>query len=305
MNLLIFLLCAALSYATAPLSARFAAAVGAMDYPDNRRKLQLMPTPRLGGLSFFAAFAFFCILFVPKDYAGGVAVLCGGCFIVAAGMLDDTFSLSPRAKLLLQFVGAAIALAFTGVPTRFSLYELVTLDFPFPVAYLFALFRIVLMINAVNFSDGLDGLATGLSIVAFTFLALFAIHIGNRDGAILCLLLCAALLGFLPHNCYHARMYMGDAGSQFLGFAFGVLSLSMSGNVFASETSFFLLIPTADVYFSAARRILRGKSPFAADRGHLHHRLMSRGFTHPQAVYFLVMFAVFFAAAGLAINFYV
>ena len=288
-KLLIFMLLAyGLSYLLTPLTIPLGRAMGAMDIPDGTRKINESAVPRLGGLGFFFAAA--VVLFpLSAESASVAALLASGSVLVAGGVADDTFGAPPAMKLLIQIMAALIAVSFIGIPDSFSFFGV----FVFPLSgifgFLFTVFRIVFMMNAVNFSDGLDGLASGLSVIALTSLSVFGMANFNTYPAIAAIILAAAVLGFMPYNRYHATLFMGDCGSQFLGMAIAILSLgTAAGGRFTFETSLFLAIPTLDTALSVVRRILKRKSPFVADKGHIHHLLLEAGMSHPGAVRLLV-----------------
>ncbi len=289
-----------LSTLLTPATIRLAGITGSIDLPDGKRKLHSTPTARLGGLGFFTAFLLSVLFSSRTLYGYPAALLTGGAVIVAGGVLDDTHSLNPFAKLILQIAAALVGVASMGIPTEFSFLGILRIPLAAPLGLVFAITRIVFSINAVNFCDGLDGLATGLSLVALVSIACLAASAGRTNVALTAIILVFALLGFLPYNRHPAKIYMGDCGSQFLGYAIAILALAARGDGnFAVETVFFLSIPLADTWFSAIRRILSGKSPFSADKGHLHHLMLNRGFSHTGAVKTLVCISGIVAAVTL------
>ena len=299
-----------ISYLLTPLTARLSYATGALDRPDGVRKIHLTDTPRLGGLAFFfAAFISVSLLALHEGInialgEGGFisALLSGGAILCASGVLDDTFGLAPLGKLLLQSAAALVALVFLPLPESVSFFGLVRVPLIGPLGYIFMLIRMILTVNAVNFSDGLDGLASGLSLVALLSLFVFGLANGRTLGACVSLILAAAVLGFLPYNRYRARLYMGDVGSQFLGLSIAIIALSTTRDgSFTLETSLFLFIPMLDTFLSVVRRLLHGRSPFSADKGHLHHLLLARGRSHPAAVRTLVSISALVALLTLAL----
>ena len=290
-----------LSYAMTPAATRLALAMGALDAPDGYRKINERPMPRLGGLGFFVASAL--ILFPAIKESPTVAgLLAGGTVLMVGGVADDTYGLSPSAKLLIQTVASAVALAFTGIPEYLSFFGIFRIALSGGVGALIALVRLVFTVNAVNFTDGLDGLASGISATAFLSLAVYGAHFGSYSSAAAALILAFSVLGFIPHNRYRAKVFMGDCGSQFLGLSIALLSLGVSRDGgFTLETALFLTIPTLDTAFAVIRRTARGKSPFSADKGHLHHLLLRLGFPHPVAVRILVAASALVSAITLVI----
>ncbi len=299
-----------LSYLLTPMTVRLSLATGAVDRPDGKRKIHESDTPRLGGLAFFAA-SFISVLFLVlhehvslSSYDSGFisALLAGGAILAAAGVGDDTFGLSPIGKLTLQVAAAFVAMVFLPMPHQMSFFGIIKIPLVGFLGYALMLVRMIFTVNAVNFSDGLDGLASGLSLVALFSLFIFGWLNGRQLGSSVALILAAAVLGFLPYNRYRAKLYMGDVGSQFLGLSIAILALSTTKDgSFTLETSLFLFIPMLDTVLCVIRRILSGKSPFVADKGHLHHVLLSRGKSHPAAVTLLVCASALIALATLAL----
>lgn len=277
-----------IAYLSTPATIPLCKTIGAIDMPDGVRKINTSPTPRLGGLSFFLAC--FAVL-IPYAAASGyvAALLSGGAIIVSGGVADDVFDMPPRFKLFIQAAAALVTVFFIGLPAEFSFFGLLRIPLVGPIGFLFVVVRLIFTVNAVNFSDGLDGLASGLSATALFALFFYGSANSNTIPAIAALVLGSAVLGFLPYNKYHAKVFMGDSGSQFLGLAIAILSLGNAPDgSFALESSLFLAVPTLDTTLSVTRRILRGKSPFVADKGHLHHVMLERGIPHPLAVNLLV-----------------
>jgi UDP-GlcNAc:undecaprenyl-phosphate GlcNAc-1-phosphate transferase len=148
-----------------------------------------------------------------------------------------------------------------GAPLSFSLFGLITIPLPLAFGIIFGIGRIAFTANAVNFSDGLDGLASGISAVACMAIALYAVKNGRTEQGSSAFILAMAILGFLPYNIYRARVFMGDSGSQFLGLAIAILSLGNApGGNFTLESSLFLAVPTIDTTLSVVRRIIKRKS---------------------------------------------
>ncbi len=291
-----------LTYVLSPLTVPLCALTGALDKPDGIRKLNTHPVPRLGGLAFFASSAFVLLALVGSCPTVG-AILTAGAILMICGVCDDTYGMPWQAKLLSQVCSALVAILIAGVPSELSFFGIITVPLSGAIGFIFVLVRLVFTMNAVNFTDGLDGLAAGISATAFFSLALFGSFNGRWIDARAAFILGAAVLGFLPYNRYKARLFMGDCGSQFLGLSIAMLSLgtSRSGS-FTVETSLFLAIPTLDTIFSVIRRITKGKSPFFADKGHLHHLLLSLGVPHPDASRILVTLSALIALIGLLIT---
>jgi UDP-N-acetylmuramyl pentapeptide phosphotransferase/UDP-N-acetylglucosamine-1-phosphate transferase len=222
--------------------------------------------------------------------------------MLVVGAIDDVFTLPPVVKLCGQ-VAAAIVAYFGGAAME-SIYLpgvgsvlLGWADLPASVIW------IVAIINAINLLDGLDGLAAGVSAVIATAMGAVAFELGNPAFAALCVVVAGASSGFLVHNFHPARIFMGDAGSNFLGLCLGCLSLlgNRKGVAAAGLAASFVILglPMLDMLFSMLRRTMQGRSPFSADRGHLHHMLIATGLSQRRVV--LSLYVVSLALAGLGV----
>lgn len=300
------LLCASaflISYISVPLTVPLCRITGAIDTPDGVRKLNTAPIPRLGGIAIYAAVLIVLFPFISKDETVG-AILAGGAILLAGGVCDDTYDLSPIAKLVIQLSAAAVAIAIAGVPTSFSLLGVFNIPLITPIGFAIVLLRMIFTTNAVNFSDGLDGLASGISVSALFAMAILGQYSGNVYPATAALVIGFAVLGFLPFNKYRARVYMGDCGAQFLGLSIALLSVGTSPRGrYTLESSLFLAVPALDTAVAVVRRILRGKNPLKADRGHLHHLLLDRGVPHPEASRLLTALSALIATGTLLVIF--
>lgn len=280
-------LCAALlAFAMTPIVRVFAVKIKAIDVPQDGRRMHHKPIPRTGGLAIFLSFLISAIGFCSMDREL-VTILIGGGTLVLLGVLDDVYRLNAFVKLAVQIVVALFAVS-----------QGVTIDFiglggsyiPFGVWSIpITVLWIVGLTNAVNFIDGLDGLACGVS--AICSVSLFLVMLLSGSSAAHCLItgiLAGSCLGFLPFNVNPARIFMGDTGALFLGYTLSILSVV---GIFKTDMilAFFIPLsifglPLADTAFAVVRRIAHKKSPFAADRGHLHHKLMDMGFGQKQSV---------------------
>ena len=246
--------------------------------PDFRRKLNTSPVPRLGGIGFFLSFFTVLIIkgvalygFSPLD----ISLLLAGGLSLLFGAVDDFFDLTPLCKLTLQIICAVCAMSLA--PQTYPIY----LALPF----------VLLMMNAYNFIDGLDALAASLSLSSLLFISLSALLFLNTGMGVTPLLLFFSVLGFIPLNAHPASLYMGECGSSTLGVSIAVIMLSLPPPLLLLAVS-FSIIPIFDALVAIPRRLLCGRSPFSADRGHLHHRLLSLGVSHPAAVNFLLLLSV-------------
>lgn len=278
------------------------------------RDVHTAPTPRLGGVAMFlgiiAAFAVastqheFASLFAQRNQMWALLGACG--IIAVVGVLDDLLDLDWMIKLAAQLVASGI-LAWSGIQIV-SLPFGDTLIIGSPVVnFLLTVFLMTLVMNAVNFVDGLDGLVAGVAIIAnslfFIYTRLLNDQIGRVDSVILASLIAIVIVGicvgFLPFNWHRARMFMGDTGALLVGLLMATSTVSVTGQlnpasldqklVLASYIPIILPIavlalPLADFSLAVARRLRAGKSPFTADRLHLHHRLLDMGHSPLQAV---------------------
>ena len=277
----------ALSTTTAliPPLARWAPVLGLTDRP-GPRKVHRAPVPRVGGLAMAVGVLLPALLTVPLIPAVR-GVLLGLLILLIFGLWDDRAVLGYRTK----FVGQVLAVAVCMAVGRVQIGDVTVggLDLlPGPAAWLVTFVFLIGVTNAVNLSDGLDGLAGGMVLLCLCAIALFAAAAGKPNVTSLCLIEGGAVLGFLRFNTHPARIFMGDSGSQVLGFTVGALALlaTQGENATVSPALPLLLLglPILDTLTAMARRIRAGRSPFAADSNHLHHRLLALGFAHREAV---------------------
>ncbi|MBK5966932.1 hypothetical protein CCR95_23395 [Thiocystis minor] len=268
-----------------PPLARYAALLGLVDQP-GERKIHHAIIPRTGGIAIAIGSLTSILLWVPmrQDLAAFLVAL-GLLFVF--GVMDDRFNLHYRIKLLGQFL-AALILTLGG--------DVLIQDIPFfgdgPLAYPLALpltiFVLIGITNAVNLSDGLDGLAGGVSLLALGGLSVLAYQCGDTAALMVAFAIMGATFGFLRFNTNPAQIFMGDTGSQFLGFATGALALIVTQREDSAVSRLIpiliLGVPILDTLTVMIRRIADGRSPFSPDRLHLHHRLLSAGLNQPKAV---------------------
>ena len=262
---------------------------GALDIPDFDRKLNTVPVPRLGGVGFFVAFfislSLKWILSGVASSAESALMLSGGLTLLL-GSADDFFDLSPVVKLSFQIIISLIASAILS-PSESLIYVIIKS------------FYILLLINAFNFIDGLDGLCVGISIASLFFFSLSDLLFLDTGMGVSAILLLFSLVGFVPFNTYPAKLYMGDAGSQTLGLSVAIFSLAFS-NDGLYMTPVFFVIPITDVILTVIRRLCVGKSPLKPDRAHLHHKLLDLGLSHPGAVNLLIFISLFASLLSLS-----
>ena len=262
---------------------------GVFDAPDFTRKLNTVPVPRLGGVAFFLAFFSSLVL---RAYISGAplshldsALISGGGTSLLFGTLDDLRPKAPFPKLAMQLAAALLSAIIL-------LYDATPLEIVLAVIY------IIVLMNAYNLSDGIDGLCSGLSLSALLFLGALSLVFLNTGTAYTAILLFFSLLGFLPYNLERARMYMGDSGSQTLGLSLALISLSLGSGGIPLAPIFFAL-PLLDTALSIGRRLLSGRSPFSADREHIHHRLLDTGLSHSGVCSIMVLLSILLSILAL------
>jgi UDP-GlcNAc:undecaprenyl-phosphate GlcNAc-1-phosphate transferase len=349
--LLIVLVAAGTTFLLATVARELAVRVGAVAHVRDR-DVHAVPIPYFGGLAILGGLTAAFVVASQLPFLGdpqqparlfhdGRAVLLGGLVICAVGVIDDLFELDAITKLAGQVLAAGVIvvqdmqLYWLPIPggattNTFVLDEL--------QAGILTVFVIVVTVNAVNFVDGLDGLAVGVicigAVAFFSYVVLLAV-VNRQTAATTAALLCAALigacLGFLPHNFYPARMFMGDSGSLLIGLMLACSAISLTGQfppaaitegVGGATASLLpallpfvlpvavLVIPFVDLILAVVRRRRAGRSPFAPDKRHLHHRLLEIGHSHRRAVLVMYLWAglvafgvvvVSLAAGGLAL----
>jgi UDP-GlcNAc:undecaprenyl-phosphate GlcNAc-1-phosphate transferase len=263
-----------------PPISRLAVTIGIFDNHDER-KVHIGAIPRLGGIAIFFAVLLATILFGDIDRSAR-GFLAGGVVIFLTGLTDDLSGLTPRKKLLGQFVAALLVTVVGGLCVT-SLGNLFGAG-PIELGYLsvpFTVFAIVGVINAINMMDGLDGLAAGVTAIATATFGILAWYTGNQYLVGACVALLGALIGFLKFNSYPARIFMGDGGSLFLGYCLATFAIHLvergTGPVSPMLPVVILAVPLCDTCYVMIRRLMKHQSVSAPDRSHIHHRLMDIG----------------------------
>ena len=337
--LLVGLTTAALTYLLTGMVRRFATRVGAIATP-RARDVHAIPIPRMGGLAMYLGVAGGMAMAhqLPElrrafEYSlDPLGVLIGGGVIVLIGALDDVFELDAWTKLAGQVMCAGILVIFGVQWTVFwvpwggegdALGQVLVLDTN--QGGLLAVLLVVGMVNAMNFVDGLDGLAGGLGFIAAAATCAFSLgllassdgDVGSYPPALIAATLAGACLGFLPHNFQPARIFMGDSGSMMIGLMLAAASTSASGKIpypaFSGSDTLALLspllvvaavlfVPLLDLMMAVVRRTRRGQSPFAADKMHLHHRLLEIGHSQRRAVLLIYLWAGLLAFGAVSLT---
>ncbi|MFZ1804329.1 MAG: MraY family glycosyltransferase, partial [Nitrospira sp.] len=252
-----------------------------VDLP-GERKIHHHPIPSVGGIA-FAIGSFASILWWGPQSQTKISILLGGLIILGFGVWDDRVDLSPRVKFLGQLLAALVIVFVGGI--RFESFPVLAPDaLPFWIGAPLTLFFLMAVSNAVNLTDGLDGLAGGLSFLTLCGIGYLAYLSNDITVLSLTVPLLGGVLGFLRYNTYPARIFMGDGGSQLLGFMMGVLAILLTDSTrgpFSPALALFLLgLPFLDTLGVAGQRLAEGRSPFVGDRTHVHHKLMRVGLSH-------------------------
>jgi UDP-GlcNAc:undecaprenyl-phosphate GlcNAc-1-phosphate transferase len=314
-----FVVAAAIAAAVTPLAARLARRIGAVDTP-RERGLAIRETPLLGGLAILVAVLVSAAIWMPavitlphtahsRAGSGGTVhiwvVFLGAALIALIGALDDLLDLPPLVKLLGQIAAAVIAVEGGAVVTDVTLPFVGALQFPNEGGVLTVVWLVALM-NVVNFSDGVDGLAAGICTIDGVAFSIIAFSLGVNGAAILAALTAGAALGFLVHNFYPASVFMGDAGANLLGYLLGVVAVvgSLKTNAFVAliVPLMILVIPFLDTGFVIAKRLKYRRKPWSADANHFHHRMARIGFSQRKTVAYLYGWSTLMAGLAVALR---
>jgi UDP-GlcNAc:undecaprenyl-phosphate GlcNAc-1-phosphate transferase len=298
------ILAAAMTLLIVPTIRRLSLRYGAVDVPDER-KVHDVPVPSSGGVAIFMAFLF-AVLFFNRPTPEILGFLIGGTILTAVGLLDDMFDLPPATKFFGQIL-ATLFVIYSGVRVDFVSDLLRNHSFGINMEFLslpFTFFWIIGITNAINFIDGFDGLAAGVSGIAAWTLGVVALMTNRYDAGVLAFTLGAAAFAFLPYNFSKKRkIFMGDSGSNFLGYSLAVISILGMVKIAAAFSMLLpmviLAVPIFDTLFAIIRRVAAGKSPFDPDAAHLHHRIASLGFSHRETAYIIYIISLVLAVIAV------
>ena len=306
-----FVVAALIAFLLTPLVRRVALRIDAVDHPDQRR-VNVVPIPRGGGVAVAIAFIAVVVIFTwlndtshfvvgTTTIDGGTlaALVVGGALAAGFGVLDDYFDLRARwqfaAQLVLALLAVGLGVTIEVVSNPLN-PEMIRLDGPIAVG--FTVVWIIGMLNSINFIDGLDGLSSGVVLIAAATLGLISLTLASQIYvAILCFALAGALLGFLRYNFHPATVFVGTSGVMFMGYTLAVLSIVGTAKI--AVALLVLAVPIIDAFWIIVRRLAQGRSPFSPDRGHLHHRLLDTGLSHRQTV--LLIYAICIGLGGLSL----
>ena len=287
-----------------PLVARFATRIGAVDGL-KERGLARDATPLLGGLAIFGGALVAGLLFLP-DNQRTEGILAAAALITLVGALDDVLDLHPVVKLLGQ-IAAAVVLVTSGV-------QVDTFTFPFVhrvelggLGGPLTVFALVLLMNVVNFSDGVDGLAAGVCAISAVAFSIIAFDLGRTTAGVLAAIVCGAALGFLIFNFHPASVFMGDCGSNLLGLLLGAVivegTLKTNALIALIGPLVVLAVPFLDTSFVVAKRIKYRRPIYRGDSNHFHHRFHRIGFSQRRSVLYLYAWTLIMAGDAVALRF--
>lgn len=292
-----FICCVIITPIVIKLSIKF----NIVDMPDHKRRIHQKPMPRIGGVAIvISMFIGFLIYYIITKDIPSIALnkaflgyLIGGIIIALMGFIDDIKNLRARHKFIFQLLAAIIVYVFgiriSGIKIPFIYADIINFGFlDFPITLLW----IVGITNAVNLIDGLDGLAAGISAISATaLLVIFITTSASLEAIIIAAVLVGASLGFLPYNFNPAKTFMGDVGSNFLGYTLSILSILGFAKGYAMlaiiAPILALGVPIFDTLFAMVRRFIKGEPMLKPDGGHIHHRLIKMGLSQRQAVFVL------------------
>jgi len=296
-----FLVALAVAALLTPFVARLAVRVGAVDEPRDRG-LAARSTPLLGGLAILAGVLAAALIWLPLDQQT-TGILLGALAIAALGAADDVHELSPAVKFAGQLVAALIPVLAGVRVEHITLPFLGALSFGTELGGALTVLGLVGLMNVVNFSDGVDGLAAGVCAISAVAFAIIAFDLGRTSAGVLAAIVAGASVGFLLHNFHPASVFMGDCGALLLGYLLGCAAVqgSLKTNALIALVGplAILAVPFLDTSFVIARRLKYRRAPWSADAHHFHHRMARIGFSQRRTV--LYLYAWTFLLAGLAV----
>ncbi len=275
-----------------------------VDVP-NGRKMHSKPKPLLGGLAIFASistvFAFSLKWQITSETK---SIFIYAAILLVIGIIDDKYDIKAWYKLIGQLIIAMLTARLLGGISSIEIYG-VSLYFNQVQGMIVETLWFVVLINAFNLIDGLDGLATGTGILSFVTMLVVALLGNDMNNVVLLYIIIGTLMGFLFYNFYPSTIFLGDAGSMVIGYFVAILSINNYKTVTMTSLIFLLLIvflPVLDVTLSFIRRKLNGGDAFKADALHFHHRLMRRGFSHQQTVLIMYGFMLIYVVGAIVLT---
>lgn len=271
---------------------------GFVDYP-NFRRINVKPIPHLGGVAILLSFIIVLMVSRPIEVEYKPIII-GSIIICLIGIVDDKFDLKPSIKFIGQLLTISVPIYYGIVIdsiTPFG-YEIEFGIFSIPITVIW----MVAIINAINIIDGLDGLATGVVIIALASIAFMTILQGNIFVMMICIILIGSCAGFLVYNFHPAKIFLGDNGAMMLGYILSVVSLMGFKNITLISLFFpiiILAVPFIDMLFAMLRRYRNNVSMVKADRSHIHHRLQNLGYSHVESVVLIYFIAILYAIGSI------
>ncbi len=303
--LLVFVITLAITFILTPLTIKIAPRIKGMDIPKDDRRMHDKPIPRVGGIAIFCGVTAGILILLPHT-AGYLGILGGGAVIFALGLIDDMFNLKPAVKLIGQTAGAVIAFA---AGTRIEFIQWFSYDrysFGLLISLVITVIWLVGITNAINLIDGMDGLAAGVVAIASLCIAYVAYIHGTYAQCLPLLAVAGGSLGFLPWNFYPARTFMGDCGSQYLGFmiaAFSITGLVKRATVIALVIPLLVLgLPLLDTVYAIFRRLVRGQKIMQADKEHIHHDILRSGMGQRRSVILMYGLCIVMGTAAVLLS---
>ena len=299
-----FILSMAMSLFLTPLFMNISFKFDFLDVPKESRKVHRTPIPFLGGIIIYISFIVTLTLqtfFVDRTY---FIIIVSSTLILIGGIIDDIYPIKPKGKLIIQIIAVSI-LVVNDIYVKNISFIPGGMEFSSDIlGILFMYGWVILVTNSFNLIDGLDGLASGVSFVASVTIFVISVFSGNLSSAMVSIVLCGTLIGILPYNFYKAKIFIGDSGSQFIGFIISVILMNRSNNL---NGEFNILIPIIicglpllDSITSIIRRKINDKPIMEADKGHIHHKLISFGNSHPKSVIIMYFISVAFSIIAIS-----
>lgn len=302
-----FLAAFILTFIQMPFTIKIAKKKGFLDVPKDERRVHKKPIPVGGGIAMVISVSILMVYFLPIN-KNLIMALIASLIIAISGLYDDKEGLSPKLKFLFQIL-AAVILIIGGMKIEFftnpfdahdALLILNILSIPVTI------FWVCGITNTINLIDGLDGLASGVSMICAISMFFITYKMGRYDVSLVCALVAGACLGFLPFNFNPAKIFMGDTGALYLGFMLSYISISgflkQAAILMIFVPVLILGVPVFDTAFAMVRRKLSGKSMVEADKGHLHHRLLKMGLNQRQTVVILYSISAIFGVLANLIS---
>ena len=305
-TIMVFVIAWCITFVFTPVCLKLAPKIGAIDIPKDNRRVHKQPIPRLGGIAIFLGVMMVILFMVPMTKQT-IGILISGTLITLIGVLDDIYHLSAKKKLFFQIV-CALILFYSGIRINYIGHPFKEgyVFFPGLVSCIITVIWIVGITNTINLIDGLDGLAAGITAIASFSMAYIAYLNDRPEVALITLAIAGGTLGFLPYNFNPAKIFMGDGGSLFLGLMLATVSIigPMKGAAAIATVMPVLVLglPIFDTAFAIYRRLLNGKSIMEADKGHIHHRILSKGMNQKKTVIILYALSGILGVSAILVN---